>query len=320
MNVLIWHVHGSWTTAFVQGAHDYLLPVVPSRDGDGRGRARTWTWPGSAREVEPALLAEQPVDVVVLQRERDEHLANEWLGGRRVGRDIPAIWLEHNAPQGEINAMVHPAADRDDVVLVHVTHTNALFWDSGTTRTCVIEHGVIDPGDRYTGRVPRAAAAVNEPARRRRVVGADLLVRLARTTPVDLFGMATSCFATNAVDLQLRAFEDLPQIALHRELADRRVYVHPFRWTSLGLSLVEAMHLGMPVVALATTDVPDVVPHNAGFVTNRFDTFHAAIRRLLDEPEEAKAMGAHARRAALNRFGLQRFLSDWDRVFEEVVR
>ena len=42
MRLLLWHVHGSWTTAFVAGGHDYLLPVTPTRDADGLGRARTW--------------------------------------------------------------------------------------------------------------------------------------------------------------------------------------------------------------------------------------------------------------------------------------
>ena len=31
MNILLWHVHGSWTTALVQGDHTYLVPVVPDR-------------------------------------------------------------------------------------------------------------------------------------------------------------------------------------------------------------------------------------------------------------------------------------------------
>ena len=34
---------------------------------------------------------------------------------------------------------------------------------------------------------------------------------------------------------------------MHAELARRRLYLHPIRWTSLGLSLIEAMQLGMPV-------------------------------------------------------------------------
>ena len=122
MNVLVWHVHGSYTTALVQGPHRYLLPVLPDRGPDGRGRARTWDWPASAVELAPDELASTEVDVVVLQRPQDEALANAWLGGRRVGRDVPAVWLEHNAPQGRIAELRHPAADRDDLTVVHVTH------------------------------------------------------------------------------------------------------------------------------------------------------------------------------------------------------
>ena len=89
MKILIWHVHGSWTTAFVQGRHEYLLPVTPRRDADGLGRARTWDWPASAREVTPEQLREEGVDAVVLQRVRDLELVREWLD-REPGRDLPA--------------------------------------------------------------------------------------------------------------------------------------------------------------------------------------------------------------------------------------
>ena len=41
MRVLLWHVHGSWTTSFVQGPHTYLVPVTADRGPDGLGRART---------------------------------------------------------------------------------------------------------------------------------------------------------------------------------------------------------------------------------------------------------------------------------------
>ena len=35
MNILLWHVHGSWTTSFVQGKHRYLVPVNDVRDEPG---------------------------------------------------------------------------------------------------------------------------------------------------------------------------------------------------------------------------------------------------------------------------------------------
>lgn len=309
MRILSWHVHGAWSTAFVQGRHEHLVPVVPGRGPDGRGRARTYPWPEHVREVTPAQLADTEVDVVVLQRPRDLELLAEWLPGRRP----PLVYVEHDCPRGDVPHTRHPLADRADVTLVHVTHFNALMWDSGRAPTTVIEHGVVDPGPIWTGELQRAAVVVNDPARRGRLVGADLIPVFARAAPIDLFGMNTD---------QVPGFPayDLPQSEMHDALARRRVYLHPFRWTSLGLSLVEAMHLGMPVVTLATTEAVEAVPPGAGACSNRMDVLTGAVRRLLADPDEAAQAGRVARRAALARYGLGRFLDDWDRLLKEVIR
>jgi glycosyl transferase family 1 len=311
MNVLLWHVHGSWTTAFVHGQHTYLVPVLPDRGPLGRGRAQTYVWPDSAIEISPEESAEADVDVVIMQRPEElGGLVESWLGGRVPGRDVPAIYLEHNAPQGRISEMQHVAYDRPDLTLVHVTHYNALFWDAGSTPTRVIEHGIVDPGERYTGELPRAAVVINEPGRRGRVTGTDLLASFSASTPLDLFGMGAA---------EIGGIDDLRQDQLHDEMARRRVYLHPNRWTSLGLSLLEAMHLGMPIAALATTEVPEAVPAAAGVVSNRLDVVEAGLRRFIEDPEHAHACGRAARAAALERYGLERFLGDWDDLLEEVA-
>ena len=81
--------------------------------------------------------AETDIDVIVLQRPKElDRLAECWTG-RRPGRDLPAVYLEHNAPDGPVDAMVHPARDRPDVTVVHVTHFNQLFWDTGRARSVV---------------------------------------------------------------------------------------------------------------------------------------------------------------------------------------
>jgi hypothetical protein len=316
--VLSWHVHGAWSTAFVRGGHEHLVPVVPGRGRDGLGRARTYPWPDTVTEVTPQRLASEPVDVVVLQRPRDLALADAWLGGRRVGRDVPAVYVEHDCPRGSVPHTRHPLADRDDVPIVHVTHFNQLMWDSGRAPTAVIEHGVPDPGPLWTGELPRAGVVVNTPVRRGRLVGADLLPAFAAAAPLDVFGMDTDQLSGVDGD-RLRAY-DLAQAEMHAELARRRVYVHPFRWTSLGLSLLEAMHLGMPVVAVATTEVVEAVPADAGVRSTRLDTLTEAVRRYLVDPDLAAGAGRAAREAVLARYGLSRFLDDWDRLLKEVTR
>lgn len=298
MRILLWHVHGAWTTAFVAGQHDYVVPVLPDRSADGRGLARTYAWPGRVSERSPAELRGEPFDAVLLQRPHEEALVRRWLGYRP-----PAIYVEHNAPQGRIAEMRHPAADRDDLTLVHVTHFNALFWDAGATPTRVIEHGIADPGERYTGELARAAVVINEARRRGRVTGTDLLARFA---PLDLFGIGSAL--------------DLPQAELHVAMARRRAYLHPIRWTSLGLSLLEAMQLGMPVVALGTTEAHEAVPPAAGYVSTRIDVLQRGLRRLLADPDEARERGRAARGACLARYGLARFLADWDALLDAVAR
>lgn len=309
LRVLVWHVHGSWLTSLVQGPYTYLIPRLPERGPDGGGRpdrAGTFDWPDSAIEVSPAQCRETDVDVVLLQRPRELELLAEWLGDRTV----PLVYIEHNAPQGRIDGMRHPLADRDDLTVVHVTHFNDLFWDCGSTPTRVVEHGIVDPGLRYTGAEPAAAVVVNDPVRRGRVTGTDLLPRFAAAGRVDLFGMRSESLGGL----------DLPQTELHAAMAARRLYLHPVRWTSLGLSLLEAMHLGMPVVAVGSTEVAEAVPAAAGIVSTDVSVLVAATRRLLADPDEARERGQAARAAVLARYGLQRFLADMDAVLAEAVR
>lgn len=333
MRILLWHVHGSWTTAFVQGPHEYLVPLLPGRPADGRGRARTWDWPQSVREVGPGALRRAfdagEVDVVVLQRPREVDLVEEWTG-RRVGLDVPAVYVEHNTPAGPAAATRHPVADLDvvrsgHVPIVHVTAFNALMWDTGRARTCVIDHGVPDPGVLATGERPRLAAVVNEPVRRWRVAGTDVLLRVARDVPVEVYGMGTQALAPHLAaqsDVGAGSAErlyDLPQSVLHVRLAGARAYLHPFRWTSLGLSLLEAMAVGLPVLALPVTAAHEAVPPHAGFLSANAAELVAVALRWLADPGEAAAIGKAARDHVLTRYPLDRFLDRWNSLLNQEV-
>ncbi|MFI2704712.1 glycosyltransferase [Cellulosimicrobium composti] len=336
MRVLVWHVHGSWATAFVAGPHEYLVPVVPDRGPDGRGRARTWDWPPGAREVTPAELADlgaaREVDVVVLQRPEEVELLRRWTG-LVAGRDVPAVYVEHNAPTGHAAATRHPLADLDVVEeglvpIVHVTAFNALMWDTGDARTLVVDHGIPDPGPLYSGERASVGVVVNEPVRRWRVAGTDVVVRVGRDVPLDVYGMGVGKLAEHLTgpdvapgggSLAHGLHDDVPQAAMHARLATSRAYLHPYRWTSLGLSLLEAMSLGMPVLALPTTEAPVAVPPAAGLLSSRPDELAATARRWLADPDDAREHGRAARAHVLEHYSHAAFLRRWDTVLTEVT-
>jgi hypothetical protein len=315
MKVAIWHQHGSWMNAFVQGSHEYLLPTTPERDAEGRGRAGR-DWP-SAVEVSPGAARGHRPDVVIVQREKElTSLVEQWFG-TRPALDVPVVVLEHNMPRGDIADMRHWAADRDDLVIVHVTHHNALLWDTGSTRCVVIEHGIPDPGYLFTGELAAGAAVINEATRRWRLVGTDLLAGFADIAPVDLYGMGNADIGNRAPGITDAG--DVPHPQLHREVARHRCYLHLNRWTSLGLSLLEAMMAGVPPIAVAATEAPATIPAGGGIVSNDLDLLHARYRAYLADPELAAAEGLVARQAACERHGLGRFLHDWDALLTEVT-
>ncbi|QSZ52087.1 glycosyltransferase [Paenarthrobacter sp. AT5] len=323
MRILVWHVHGGWMEAFVRGRHEYLLPVEPDGGPWGLGRGGR-DWPDNAVEVHLATLDPDGVDAVVLQRPEEIAAVARSLG-RKPGVDLPAVYLEHNTPKGDVPFTVHPMADQRTIPVVHVTHFNQLFWDTGSAATVVIEHGIPDPGRLYTGEREEMGIVVNEPVRRGRVTGTDLLPGFAGVGPLRVFGMGTEHLpgALNLKGLglgeeRLRIAGDVPASQLHAELARCRLYVHPLRWTSLGLALLEAMHLGMPVLALGTTEAYRAVPRGAGLVSTDVDELQRFARRLLNDPDDAYAMGLRAREAALERYGLDAFLRAWDELLGDL--
>jgi hypothetical protein len=310
--------------AFAKGRHEYLIPVEPDGDRQGWGRGGR-EWPATAHGTDLAAVDPDSVDVVVLQRPGEIEVVHRALG-RRPGVELPAVYLEHNPPMGGVPFAMHPMADQHTIPVVHVSHFNQLFWDTGSARTTVIEHGIPDPGRLYTGEREEMGLAVNDPVRRGRETGTDLLPGFADVAPLRVFGRGTKKLPA-ALDLEdygisgdrLRSGGHVPAPQLHLELARCRLYLHPFRWTSPGFALLEAMLLGMPVVALDATETHRAVPRGAGLVSNDVDELHAFARRLLDDPDDAYAMGLVAREAALDRHGLGKFLDAWDELLADLA-
>jgi Glycosyl transferases group 1 len=318
VRILMWDVHGGYTDSLLTGSHDYLF-LPPDEAGHGGLTRFRSAPPASARELSAAELRDDPPDVVLLQRLEEIDLCREQLG-RCPGVDLPAIFLQHNTPKTDVPNTRHPLADAPGLLIIQVTHFNHLFWDCGNTPSRVIEHGIADPGLRYCGELDRLAFVVNEPVRRWRVTGTDLLRRFDGLV-IDAFGIDADLLAEalHPSDAKVSFAGNLQPEELYDAMALRRVYLHLNRWTSLGLSLIQAMLLGMPVVVLDATEASRAVPPDAGALSSDVVELVEAARMLLRDPDEASRRGQNARRAALERYGIERFLRDWDAAFADAA-
>jgi hypothetical protein len=61
------------------------------------------------------------------------------------------------------------------------------------------------------------------------------------------------------------------------------------------------------------------VPPAAGVLSTRVARLADGARAFLADADRAREAGLAARDAALDRYGLQRFLADWDALLEEVA-
>ena len=310
LRVLTWHVHGSYLHYLSHAPHAFYLPVRSGRPEGYGGRTRGFAWRDNLHDVPAEAVRGMEFDVILHQSRRN------WLVDRHeilspAQRDLPRIVLEHDPPLAHPTEEPHPCDD-PGALLVHVTGFNDLMWDAGRTPTRVIEHGVTVPqGVAWTGRLGRGLTVVNDIGTRGRRVGADLFMEAADDVPLDLVGMGSERFG----GLGEVRLDRLPSLA-----AEYRFFFNPIRYTSLNLAVCEAMMVGLPIVGLATTEMATAVDNGvSGFVDTRMDRLLGHMRRLLDDPEEARHLSRGARRTARERFGIDRFARDWDAVLREVA-
>ena len=308
LRILTWHVHGNYLYALGHVPHDFIVPGLPGGPPGYGALGPRIPWTANLTQVPAQELRSLRFDCVLYQSRQNLADARLLLGDEQ--RALPCAYLEHNPPEPHPTDTVHPFR-HDRGLLVHVTPFNAAMWDSGGMPVRVVEHGVPPPAVDYDGSLARGITVINHLASRGRRLGLDLFEAVRARTPLDLMGMGSEA---------LGGLGEVPNMEVGARLAQYRYFFSPIRYASLGLSLVEAMLCGVPVLGFATTELPMVIKSGEnGYVDTRPDRLAAAARELLARPELARAWGAAGKETALRRFGMGRFVSDWIDVFDTIL-
>lgn len=311
LNILIWHVQGSYLYYLSQAPHNFYLPSKPGRSGDYAGRWGHLPWGSNVFDVPADEVKNMDFDCIIFQQP-SQYLEDQYVLLNREQRQLPKIYLQHEPPN-EHPADTRHFLDDPNVLMVHVTHFNDLMWNAGRTPTTVIEHGVVVPPNiRYKGNLEKGIVVINHLKERGRCLGADVYLHARREVPLDLAGTASE-------ELE-GGLGEILHTDLFRFESRYRFFFNPVRYSSLALAVCEAMAIGIPIVGLATTEMVRVIKNDlSGYIDTRPDNLIHYMKYLLKNPQEAKRLGQGARRYATEHFAIERFIDDWNAVFNRVT-
>lgn len=107
---------------------------------------------------------------------------------------------------------------------------------------------------------------------------------------------------------------------LWKDLETARVCVYWSEMEGLGSGALAAMAAGVPVIASRVGGLPEVVEDGrTGLLTGSPQEMEAALRRLLENADEAVEMGLRARETAIQKFSVEKMVQATVRIYEEVL-
>jgi glycosyltransferase involved in cell wall biosynthesis len=308
--VFTWHIHGSYLYYLSQGPFEIFIPKGRPQEEGYIGRGTTFPFGPNVHEVPIDDVKEYSFDCILFQTKKNfrqdqfEILSEEQ-------RLLPKIYVEHDPPQQVPTDTPH-FVKNEDVTLVHVTHFNKLMWDNGRTPVRVIDHGITAAKEvTYSGKLEKGIVVINNLADRGRRLGLDIFLEVRKHVPLDLIGMDSE---------KIGGLGEILHPQLPDFISQYRFFFNPIRYTSLGLAVLEAMLVGVPVVGLATTEMTTVIQNGySGILHTDVDYLIAQMKTLLENKPMAEQLGAEGKQIAKQRFNIARFVNDWKNVFDEVI-
>jgi hypothetical protein len=223
----------------------------------------------------------------------------------------PLICLEHVLPNPQWSpAALAEVRQRQGTHNVFIADYSRQAW--GLEQGTVIEHGIdtdlFHPGE-IVSKARHCLAVVNYWQQRDRECGYTFWTEATAGIPTAVLG-SNPGLSEPAASLEELAF------AYRSSL----IFVNTSQISPVPTTLLEAMASGSCVVTTRNPMIASVINHGQnGFLCETPAEMRTQIQALLDHPEIAEAVGRRARDTILSRFGLDRFVTDWNALFHHVA-
>jgi glycosyltransferase involved in cell wall biosynthesis len=125
------------------------------------------------------------------------------------------------------------------------------------------------------------------------------------------------------LDATVRVLGRLPRDQALREIAETGIVVMPSRWEATPVALMEAMLMGIPVVAAPVAGIPEVIDDGiSGILVSERDAqaYAAAVRRVVRQPGLAGQLCENARKRIEEKFAFRNMVSGYESLYRRLVR
>jgi glycosyltransferase involved in cell wall biosynthesis len=227
---------------------------------------------------------------------------------------LPVIHNEHTMPTSpQLQQAVPELKKLNGDINVFITHTSRSQWGYSEIDAEVIEHGIDSTFFKKTGkqRKNQVLTVGNDMLNRAEILGFDIFKRVVIDSkiPFQIVGDTAGLSSPAQNVYELKSIYD-----------ESAIYFNPSRLSPLPMSLLEACAMECAIVSTDNNLISEVIRDGYnGYLSNDENVLRNHIQRLLNNPEERDELGKNARKTIQERFNLERFTADWDKLFSRAA-
>lgn len=308
LNVVTFPTHEAYETCLARTGYQFWSIRTPA----------VKDWNRSYRPVPPnyvlcnpangdkQLPSEVDIDVILSQNKFGQYQIAHQLA-RQL--HVPLVSLEHTLPVPEWgpDQLANLRAMRGHAN-VFISEFSRKAWGWGEAEAEVVHHGIdtetFSPNELLVDKKAHVLSAVNDWVKRDWCCGFRLWQEVAKDLPHFVVGDTPGLSKPTASVAEL--------VMRYREA---QVFLNTSLVSPVPTALLEAMACGCAVVSSATCMVPDIIENGKnGFVSNDPRELAGYCRLLLQDADMCVKLGRAARQTILDRFSLEAFVANWQRV------
>jgi glycosyltransferase involved in cell wall biosynthesis len=102
---------------------------------------------------------------------------------------------------------------------------------------------------------------------------------------------------------------------------EAQIFINTSLISPIPMAVLEALSCECLVISTATGAIPEVITNGYdGFITNNTREMRHLLEHFLEHPEEGEEIRKNARKTILEKFSLDRFITEWNNIFQNVIK